>query len=92
MGPQNSSFLKDAKSKNGLIDRSIAVYFGINDGGSTEEGCAIASRDDTTIYALNVVSTRLQFRLSNLPWPGDSERTFRSSSQTVTCPPVFRTR
>jgi len=36
--------------------RSIAVYVGMCDGGSTEEGCAIASRDDTTVNALNVVS------------------------------------
>ena len=27
-----------------------------------------------------------------LPWPGDSEGTFRSSSQTTICPPVYHTR
>ena len=27
-----------------------------------------------------------------LPWSGDSERTFRSSSQVATCPPVYHTR
>ena len=27
-----------------------------------------------------------------LPWPGDSERTFQSSSQAATCPPVYHTR
>ena len=29
---------------------------------------------------------------TKLPWPGDSEGTFRSSSQDVTCPPVYHTR
>ena len=29
---------------------------------------------------------------TKLHWPGDSEGTFRSSSQTATCPPVYHTR
>ena len=29
---------------------------------------------------------------TKLPWPGDSEVTFRSSSQAATCPPVYHTR
>ena len=29
---------------------------------------------------------------TKLHWPGDSEKTFRSSSQAVTCPPVYHTR
>ena len=29
---------------------------------------------------------------TKLPWPGDSERTFWSSSQATTCPPVYHTR
>ena len=29
---------------------------------------------------------------TKLPWPGDSERTFRSSSQAATCPRVYHTR
>ena len=29
---------------------------------------------------------------TKLPWPGDSEGTFRSSSQATTCPPVYHTR
>ena len=29
---------------------------------------------------------------TNLPWPGDSEGTFRSSSQAATCPSVYHTR
>ena len=29
---------------------------------------------------------------TKLPWPGDSERTFRSSSQAATCPPVYHSR
>ena len=30
--------------------------------------------------------------LTKLPWPGDSEGTFWSSSQAATCPPVYHTR
>ena len=29
---------------------------------------------------------------TKLPWPGDSEGIFRSSSQAATCPPVYHTR
>ena len=29
---------------------------------------------------------------TELPWPGDSEGTFRSSSQAATCPSVYHTR
>ena len=29
---------------------------------------------------------------TKLPWPEDSEGTFRSSSQAATCPPVYHTR
>ena len=29
---------------------------------------------------------------SKLPWPGDSEGTFRSSSQAATCPSVYHKR
>ena len=29
---------------------------------------------------------------AKLSWPGDSEETFRSSSQAATCPPVYHTR
>ena len=29
---------------------------------------------------------------TKLPWQGDSEGTFRSSSQAATCPPVYHTR
>ena len=29
---------------------------------------------------------------TKLAWPGDSEGTFRSSSQAATCPPVYHTR
>ena len=29
---------------------------------------------------------------TKLPWPGDGEGTFRSSSQAATCPPVYHTR
>ncbi|XP_076804492.1 uncharacterized protein LOC143448569 [Clavelina lepadiformis] len=35
--------------------RSMAAFAGMCDGGSPEEGCVIASRDDTTINALNIL-------------------------------------
>ena len=34
----------------------MAAFVGMCDGGSPEEGCEVASKDDTTIQALNVVS------------------------------------
>ena len=40
-------------------------------------------------------SMRMHFLLSApslLPWSGDSEGIFWSSSQAVTCPPVYHTR
>lgn len=36
--------------------RSMAAFAGMVDGGSADDGCAAASRDDTTINALDVVS------------------------------------
>ncbi|MEE6485096.1 hypothetical protein FKM82_014168 [Ascaphus truei] len=33
--------------------RSMAAFAGMCDGGSTEDGCVAASRDDTTLNALN---------------------------------------
>lgn len=36
--------------------RSMAAFAGMCDGGSTEDGCLAASRDDTTLNALNTVS------------------------------------
>lgn len=41
--------------------RSMAAFAGMCDGGSTEDGCVAASRDDTTLNALNTVSE---------PWGG----------------------
>lgn len=38
--------------------RSMAAFAGMCDGGSTEDGCLAASRDDTTLNALNMVSRR----------------------------------
>lgn len=35
--------------------RSMAAFAGMCDGGSTEDGCLAASRDDTTLNALNMV-------------------------------------
>ena len=34
----------------------MAAFVGMCDGGSPEDGCEVASKDDTTIQALNVVS------------------------------------
>lgn len=36
----------------------MAAFAGMCDGGSTEDGCLAASRDDTTLNALNMVSRR----------------------------------
>lgn len=36
--------------------RSMAAFVGMCDGGSAEDGCYVASRDDTTINALELVS------------------------------------
>lgn len=38
------------------VNRSMAAFAGMCDGGSTEDGCLAASRDDTTLNALNTVS------------------------------------
>lgn len=37
------------------LRRSMAAFAGMCDGGSTEDGCVAASRDDTTLNALNTV-------------------------------------
>lgn len=34
----------------------MAAFAGMCDGGSTEDGCLAASRDDTTLNALNMVN------------------------------------
>jgi len=39
--------------------RSMAAFAGMCDGGSPDDGCVAASRDDTTINALDVVSTHV---------------------------------
>ena len=41
-------------------------------------------------YVINCNCNYIFF--TKLPWPGDSEGTFRSSSQAATCPPVYHTR
>ena len=53
--------------------RSVAAFVGMCDGGSPDDGCIAASRDDTTINAMDVVistypfvSTRI-FRFSTAP-------------------------
>lgn len=37
----------------------MAAFAGMCDGGSTEDGCLAASRDDTTLNALNMVWSKL---------------------------------
>lgn len=37
----------------------MAAFAGMCDGGSTEDGCLAASRDDTTLNALNTVSSHV---------------------------------
>lgn len=39
--------------------RSMAAFAGMCDGGCPEDGANAASRDDTTINALDVVSTQI---------------------------------
>lgn len=41
-----------------VVHRSMAAFAGMCDGGSTEDGCLAASRDDTTLNALNTVSNK----------------------------------
>ncbi len=43
--------------------RSMAAFAGMCDGGSPDDGCLAASRDDTTINALSVVSGRTSSKL-----------------------------
>ena len=44
-------------------------------------------------YVIVIVICSCNYILfTKLPWPGDSEGTFRSSSQAATCPPVYHTR
>lgn len=38
--------------------RSMAAFAGMCDGGSADDGCVAASRDDTTINALDIVSCK----------------------------------
>lgn len=44
--------------------RSMAAFVGMCDGGSPEDGCYAASRDDTTINALELVSVCLLIMVS----------------------------
>ena len=44
------------------------------------------------IVIVIVIVIVITFYFTKLPWPGNSERTFRSSSQAATCPPVYHTR
>lgn len=42
----------------------MAAFAGMCDGGSTEDGCLAASRDDTTLNALNMVRTAADKQLT----------------------------
>ena len=44
----------------------------------------------TSSFKLETIVIVILF--TKLPWPGDSEGTFRSSSQAAPCPPVYHTR
>ena len=50
--------------------------------------CQAESNNNTKQYNCNCN----YILFTKLPWPGDSEGTFRSSSQVATCPPVYHTR
>lgn len=41
------------------LKRSMAAFAGMCDGGSAEDGCVAASRDDTTINAMDLVQLNL---------------------------------
>lgn len=45
--------------------RSMAAFQGMCDGGSPEDGCMAASRDDTTINAFDVVSATKRREINN---------------------------
>ena len=50
-------------------------------------------RQKEFVYSLQISDCNCNYILfTKLPWPGDSEGTFRSSSQAATCPPVYHTR
>lgn len=64
--PEKCETLEELRWTPGLADcdlkmylraaRSMAAFAGMCDGGSAEDGCLAASRDDTTINALQLVS------------------------------------
>lgn len=64
---QNRFHIKDPTFVN--LSRSMAAFAGMCDGGSTEDGCLAASRDDTTLNALNMVNslTLCSLTLKNNP-------------------------
>ncbi|UYV68748.1 RERE [Cordylochernes scorpioides] len=46
-----------------VLSRSMAAFAGMCNGGSAEDGCLAASRDDTTINAMDMVSLGLLLRI-----------------------------
>lgn len=71
--PEKCATLEDLRWTPGLADcdlkmylraaRSMAAFAGMCDGGSAEDGCLAASRDDTTINALQLVCSLLVWLL-----------------------------
>lgn len=45
----------------------MAAFAGMCDGGSTEDGCLAASRDDTTLNALNMVRNTAWIYFHQIP-------------------------
>ena len=51
-----------------------------------------SSKTDSAFTLRKMTGNCNYILFTKLPWPGDSEGTFRSSSQAATCPPVYHTR
>ena len=53
--------------------------------------CILVMGTVTTDLTKQVLLLLLGILFTRLPWPGDSEETFRSSIQAASCPPVCHT-
>ena len=49
----------------------------------------VAFRKEHSYLGLLLLDYCYYILFTKLPWPGDSEGTFRSSSQAAPCPPVY---
>ena len=58
---------------------------------ATQHLLAGVSKTDNGCLTVIVINCNY-ILFTKLPWPGESEGTFRSSSQAATCPPVYHTR